>query len=98
MRAIIAIAFLLKSGMDDHHDQPIWPMLQGAANYAWNLIEEAWNMIWRPAAVSHGVAAKSQVEQHHQAAEGEMQEVDRASANEQYIMSAIASAKTRKER
>jgi hypothetical protein len=36
--------------MDDHHIQPIWPMVQGAANYAWNLIEEAWGMIWKPAA------------------------------------------------
>jgi len=35
--------------MDDHHHQPIWPMIQGAANYAWNLIEEAWGMIWKPA-------------------------------------------------
>jgi hypothetical protein len=35
--------------MDDYQHQPIWPMVQGAANYAWNLIEEAWGMIWRPA-------------------------------------------------
>jgi hypothetical protein len=34
--------------MDDHHHQPIWPMIQGSANYAWNLIEEAWAMIWKP--------------------------------------------------
>lgn len=34
--------------MDDHHDQPIWPMIQGAANYAFNIIEEVWGMIWRP--------------------------------------------------
>ncbi|KAH8724850.1 hypothetical protein GQ44DRAFT_682306 [Phaeosphaeriaceae sp. PMI808] len=34
--------------MDDHHHQPIWPMLQGAANYGWNLIEEAWSMVWKP--------------------------------------------------
>jgi hypothetical protein len=96
--AIIATAFLPKSGMDDHHDQPIWPMLQGAANYAWNLVEEAWSMIWRPAVGSHGFTAKSQVEHHHQAAKGEMREVDRASANEQHITSAIASAKTLQER
>jgi hypothetical protein len=23
-------------------------MIQGTANYAWNLIEEAWAMIWKP--------------------------------------------------
>jgi hypothetical protein len=38
-----------KFGMDDHHHQPIWPMIQGAANYAWNLIEEALAMLWSPA-------------------------------------------------
>jgi hypothetical protein len=36
--------------MDDHYHQPIWPMIQGAANYAWNMIEEAWMMIWKPTA------------------------------------------------
>lgn len=35
--------------MDDHHQQPIWPMIQGAANYAWNLVEEAWAVVWKPA-------------------------------------------------
>lgn len=84
--------------MDDHHDQPIWPMLQGAANYAWNLIEEAWGMIWRPVAESQAGTAKGQAEYHHQAAEGEMREVDRAGGNEQHVTSAIASAKTWQER
>jgi hypothetical protein len=36
------------TSMDDHHDQPVWPMVQGAANYAWNLIEEAVAMVWNP--------------------------------------------------
>jgi hypothetical protein len=35
--------------MDDHHQQPVWPMIQGAANYAWNLVEEAWAFVWKPA-------------------------------------------------
>lgn len=34
-------------GMDDHHHQPMWPLVQGAANYAWNIIEEVWGMIWK---------------------------------------------------
>jgi hypothetical protein len=42
-------AHTTRDNMDDHHHQPIWPMIQGAANYAWNLIEEAWGMIWKPA-------------------------------------------------
>ncbi|KAF1919898.1 hypothetical protein BDU57DRAFT_155487 [Ampelomyces quisqualis] len=70
--------------MDDHHDQPIWPMIQGAASYAWNMIEEAWAMIWRPAAEPRPVTVKGQIEYHDQA-EGEMREVDRASANAQEV-------------
>jgi hypothetical protein len=80
--------------MDDHHDQPIWPMLQGAANYAWNLIEEAWGMIWRTTVESRAGTAVGQVE-HHRQAKGEMQEVDQAGAKAQDITNAIASLKTR---
>ncbi|KAF2029681.1 hypothetical protein EK21DRAFT_33472, partial [Setomelanomma holmii] len=46
--------------MDDHHHQPIWPMIQGAANYAWNLIEEAWGMIWTASAKSMAHAMRQQ--------------------------------------
>ncbi|KAH7356100.1 hypothetical protein BKA66DRAFT_254880 [Pyrenochaeta sp. MPI-SDFR-AT-0127] len=34
--------------MDDHHHQPIWPMLQGALDYILNLAGEGWAMIWKP--------------------------------------------------
>lgn len=33
--------------MDDHHQQPIWPMVQGAVDYALNLAGEVWAMIYR---------------------------------------------------
>jgi hypothetical protein len=61
--------------MDDHHDQPIWPMIQGAANYAWNLIEEAWAMIWRPAIELRACAVRDDAEDARNA-EGQMREVD----------------------
>ncbi|CBX94084.1 hypothetical protein IAQ61_003955 [Plenodomus lingam] len=32
--------------MDDHYQQPIWPMLQGAVDYALNIAGEIWSMIW----------------------------------------------------
>jgi hypothetical protein len=35
--------------MDDHHQQPIWPMIQGALDYVMNLAGELWSMVWRPA-------------------------------------------------
>jgi len=60
--------------MDDHHQQPIWPMVQGAANYAWNLIEEAWAMVWRPRDESRGTAVIEEP-QRVQQPRGEMQEV-----------------------
>jgi hypothetical protein len=47
--------------MDDHHHQPVWPMIQGAANYAWNLIEEAWGMIWKPADESRERAVRDAI-------------------------------------
>jgi hypothetical protein len=50
-------------------------MVQGAANYAWNLIEEAWAMIWRPADEPRARAVKEDTERAHEAAR-EMQEVD----------------------
>ncbi|KAF1846427.1 uncharacterized protein K460DRAFT_367218 [Cucurbitaria berberidis CBS 394.84] len=31
--------------MDDHHHQPIWPMLQGALDYILNIAGEAWAML-----------------------------------------------------
>lgn len=34
--------------MDDHYWQPIWPMIQGALDYALNLMGELLWMIWRP--------------------------------------------------
>lgn len=34
--------------MDDHHYQPIWPMVQGAFDYIMNLLGEAWSMVWKP--------------------------------------------------
>lgn len=61
--------------MDDHHDQPIWPMIQGAANYAWNLIEEAWAMIWKQAGAPPAQAVCARTERKHQS-DGEMREVD----------------------
>jgi hypothetical protein len=62
--------------MDDHHQQPIWPMVQGAANYAWNLIEEVWAMVWKPRSQAQAVTpsdGKERVEQPRR----EMQEVDK---------------------
>lgn len=60
--------------MDDHHDQPIWPMIQGAANYAFNLIEEAWGMIWKPIYESRQRTAGETSALPHQT-QGEMKEV-----------------------
>jgi hypothetical protein len=62
--------------MDDHHDQPIWPMIQGAANYGWNLIEEALAMIWKPAVAPQAQAMGARPECKHQS-DGEMREVTR---------------------
>jgi hypothetical protein len=61
--------------MDDHHDQPIWPMIQGAANYAWNLIEEVWALVWSPAGDPRTHAVREDMERANQAAR-EMREVD----------------------
>lgn len=33
--------------MDDHHYQPIWPMIQGALDYILNLAGEGWAMVWK---------------------------------------------------
>ncbi|KAH7069154.1 hypothetical protein BKA63DRAFT_477994 [Paraphoma chrysanthemicola] len=60
--------------MDDHHHQPIWPMIQGAANYAWNLIEEAWSMIWPQRAESSRIMIHGHERAFHA---GDMSEVDR---------------------
>ncbi|OAL54627.1 hypothetical protein IQ07DRAFT_640128 [Pyrenochaeta sp. DS3sAY3a] len=38
--------------MDDHHYQPIWPMVQGAFDYIMNIFGEVWNMIWKPSSDS----------------------------------------------
>jgi hypothetical protein len=62
--------------MDDHHQQPIWPMVQGAANYAWNLIEEAWAMVWGPR-VEATTAATPTLPKGDPKTRGEMQEVDK---------------------
>lgn len=59
--------------MDDHHHQPIWPMIQGAANYAWNLIEEAWNMLWMAANTAREQMIGHQGDSAHH--DSEMQEV-----------------------
>ncbi|KAF2829032.1 hypothetical protein CC86DRAFT_272688, partial [Ophiobolus disseminans] len=53
--------------MDDHHQQPIWPMVQGAANYAWNLIEEAWAMVWKPRNESRETATREESKRAQQA-------------------------------
>ena len=60
--------------MDDHHQQPIWPMVQGAANYAWNLIEELCAMVWRPRDDPRDGAVKGEP-QHVQQTRREMKEV-----------------------
>jgi len=60
--------------MDDYHDQPIWPMIQGAANYAWNLIEEAWAMIWKQGGTPQAQAVCARIERKHQSG-GEIREV-----------------------
>jgi hypothetical protein len=65
--------------MDDHHDQPIWPMVQGAANYAWNLIEEALDMVLKPAIERRACATKNEAERARKA-EREMQDVNRGVA------------------
>jgi hypothetical protein len=62
--------------MDDHHDQPVWPMVQGAANYAWNLIEEAVAMVWNPVHEPRAYAVRDDAAG-TQKAEREMQEVNR---------------------
>lgn len=49
-------------------------MIQGAANYAWNLIEEALAMVWKPAVATRGQAVKAQFKSVPQVAE-EMREV-----------------------
>jgi hypothetical protein len=35
-------------------------MIQGAANYAWNLIEEAFAMLWRPADATREQVVRAQ--------------------------------------
>jgi hypothetical protein len=65
--------------MDDHYDQPIWPMVQGAANYAWNLIEEVLAMVLKAAIEPRACAAKSDAERARKA-EREMQGVNRGVA------------------
>jgi hypothetical protein len=60
--------------MDDDHHQPIWPMIQGAANYAWNLIEEAWTMVWKPVDATPGQVVRGQAERVHHG-KSEMREV-----------------------
>lgn len=62
--------------MDDHYDQPIWPMIQGAANYAFNIIEEVWGMIWRPIYKPQQEPG-SETLQPPRHSQGEMQEVGR---------------------
>jgi hypothetical protein len=62
--------------MDDHHQQPIWPMVQGAANYAWNLIEEVWAMVWKPRSEAPPVTPRDRKE-HVKQPRREMQEVDK---------------------
>jgi len=62
-------------GMDDHHQQPIWPMIQGAANYAWNLIEEVWTMVWRPRVETSG-ATTSTVPERDSQIRSEMKKVE----------------------
>ncbi|KAH7088752.1 hypothetical protein FB567DRAFT_619536 [Paraphoma chrysanthemicola] len=65
---------ITRLGMDDYHHQPIWPMIQGAANYAWNLIEEAWSMIWPQRTESSRIMIHGHERALHA---GEMSEVDR---------------------
>lgn len=60
--------------MDDHYDQPIWPMIQGAANYAFNIIEEVWGMIWRPIHKPQQ-QIESETQQQSRQTQGEMKEV-----------------------
>jgi hypothetical protein len=50
-------------------------MVQGAANYAWNLIEEAWAMVWKSRNEFRGTAVEegSKSIQHIR---GEMREVN----------------------
>jgi hypothetical protein len=50
-------------------------MIQGAANYAWNLIEEAWAMVWRPAGEPRARAVREDTKRSHQTTR-EMREVD----------------------
>lgn len=40
---------IARFAMDDHHYQPIWPMVQGAFDYIMNVFGEVWSMIWKPA-------------------------------------------------
>jgi hypothetical protein len=49
-------------------------MIQGAANYAWNLIEEAWAMIWKQSGTPQAQAACAGTERKQQS-DGEMREV-----------------------
>jgi hypothetical protein len=49
-------------------------MIQGAANYAWNLIEEALAMVWMPADAIQGRVVRAQPD-HIRRVEGEMREV-----------------------
>lgn len=75
--------------MDDHHHQPIWPMVQGAANYAWNLIEEAWGMIWKPRSEAGVTAARTDLAGKFQVRRGEMQEVISESRKEKSLLSVV---------
>ncbi|EAT84049.1 hypothetical protein SNOG_08881 [Parastagonospora nodorum SN15] len=61
--------------MDDHRDQPLWPMIQGAANYAWNLIEEALAMIWKPAVIPQAQAMGARTERKHQSDVTSLQQI-----------------------
>ncbi|KAF2844796.1 hypothetical protein T440DRAFT_435906 [Plenodomus tracheiphilus IPT5] len=50
--------------MDDHHQQPIWPMMQGAVDYMLNLAGEVWTMIWKPAPEARALPVHAMTEQY----------------------------------
>ncbi|KAH9882212.1 hypothetical protein J1614_001384 [Plenodomus biglobosus] len=49
--------------MDDHHQQPIWPMMQGILDYALNIAGEVWIMIWKPKPEQRALPVNAMAEQ-----------------------------------